>query len=262
MRKSNLVTRANIYETIDSPIKILNRLISSSTSRLETCLDSATLEPFLSNSTKPISCSSQQLANWRLEPNSNQQQPSTSRRRHLNATPLTTQTEASNQTSTTNHYSEIHSTPVSPADQLEAGHYQVPASVFSQPNVEDQISHLIEHKRKKTLLLLRSKEAPRASIEQTVDDLPICNEEDELTTDSARPNTCSPTNISEYENLNVGRLDDDDRAVYNSQQVGQAEIDVISPSESQNFNTLSIVSDILGDLSQEENSLVQQLSRG
>lgn len=38
--------------------------------------------------------------------------------------------------------------------------------------------------------------------------------------------------------------------------------ELVSPSESsQNFNTLSLVSDILGDLSQEDNSLVQQLSR-
>jgi len=137
--------------------------------------------------------------------------------------------------------------------------------VNTTSHVNDEINQLIEIKRKRTLLLLKAKEAPRASIEVTS---PI--EENPIAVDSDHQSEArlSPV-LSDYENLSSKNLDAINRldnqaleakiATYCGDDCGA---EVVSPSESQNFNTLSIVSDILGDLSQEENSLVQQLGKG
>lgn len=245
------------------------------------------------------------------------------------------------------------------ADQ--AGHYQVPATLAagatatataagaatayatintlngncsnsyrSAPSINDELNQLIETKRKRTLLLLRAKEAPKASVEQTSsadDDTQMVA--DNLSCDGA----CSPALLSDYENLSNNYLDQEegdgegeeaakclvqkssrenhhlsrgeenspalkkeietrDMPAMEDQQQQQQQTDsnkwlqnkeevqepskegkdqggckedskatgfVVSPSESQNFNTLSESSDVLADLSQEESSLVQQL---
>lgn len=234
-------------------------------------------------------------------------------------------------------------------------HYQVPQpqarSLTSTPYhtvtsaitpLNEELNQLIEAKRKRTLMLLRAKEAPRASVELTSQtDDPSSHSlepppQPSLTTGVNDLASCPSEAIrvvspaaSDYDNLSdhikqqqqfvdfVSRSDepssdplatvDDDsggddqlEAVRNTDKIdveddnvralnslfvnrrkqspddksehadsGPNEIvsptrdvdDVISPSESQNFNTLSLVSDILGDFSQDDNSLVQQLSQ-
>lgn len=161
-------------------------------------------------------------------------------------------------------------------------HYQVPtySTIQRVPTplrgfVSDEMENLIETKRKRTLLLLRLKEAPRASIEftspTTDDDMMLGQGEGQGLT-----STSPMTVLSDYENLNN---DEDDATrplmdqplatetvwpeiLETASQPGEGVAVDISPSEtSQNFNTLSLTSDLL-DLSQEENSLVQQLSKG
>lgn len=197
------------------------------------------------------------------------------------------------------------------------GHYQVPSmnanatysavihhnhSIISRgaPNVNDEVNQIIETKRKKTLLLLKSKEAPKASFEITspVEEtsslqlsppqLPL---QSLLSSSSTalfpktaliEQRTSSPTALSDYENVNTNTNNLDNEEPYHQKNRSLDKLDrevsldidqtttkdcqenssVVSPSESQNFNTLSIVSDILGDLSQEDHSIVNQLSQG
>lgn len=254
---------------------------------------------------------------------------------------------SSRQLNTTNPYSEIllsPSTPVpsagsasdrehTPLAVASTSYYQVPSSPSAiyatvhgnrqhqihmsphQSTVKDEMNQLIDSKRKKTLLLLKAKEAPRASFELT------SPTEEETTTSSNSVNanqlershsssTLESPVMSDYENLYLSRNDVDtlkaepvdsrENTISNNKKkkkkketasdckrvvppstssrvdlrggksdacesVPNIEEDaesIATPSELQNLNTLSIVSDILGDLSHEENSLVQQLSRG
>lgn len=163
--------------------------------------------------------------------------------------------------------------------------YRAESSLMPPNLIEEELDQMIESKRKRTLLLLRAKEAPRASIELTS---PAEEEPDCLHLLGVEGRARSPAVLSDYENVGDGSSQDElqhdsvlanastdpdvvDRTdqtdlVGGATQVQQRssgdQLSFVSPSESQNFNTLSIVSDILGDLSQEESSLVQQLSRG
>lgn len=150
--------------------------------------------------------------------------------------------------------------------------------------LNEERNQLIETKRKRTLMLLKAKEAPMASIEITspIEEVAVIVDIEPQVAQQAEQ--LSPASgVSDYENLNLSSKIDPPVATGSSevveleaaaaeninqeqQQQQEAPSDpigdasgVISPSESQNFNTLSITSDILGDLSQEENSLVQQL---
>lgn len=244
-----------------------------------------------------------------------------------------------NQSISTNPYSEIV-TPTTPVPSTSSaveggvinnttpsglGHYQVPqinanatyAAVIHHhhnqrhhhpfnprgaPSVNDEVNQIIETKRKRTLLLLKSKEAPKASFEITSpveetgslqlqpapSQLPpqlSSSSSTALFPETAlieqRPN--SPTALSDYENVDTNttnNLDNTEEPHQKHRSLDKLEQDIsqdidqttirdceedpsfVSPSESQNFNTLSIVSDILGDLSQEDHSIVNQLSQG
>lgn len=253
-----------------------------------------------------------------------------------NQTSFNLRSATANQSISTNPYSEIL-TPTTPVPSSSSGvvegggvsisnytpdglgHYQVPptntnttyaavihhhASPIGAPSVNDEVSQIIETRRKRTLLLLKSKEAPKASFEITspIEEtgllpppppppLPLQPPQRQLLSSTTLLNETapieqrpiSPTVLSDYENLNTNlNLDDNNDAepqlrhhrsldkLYQdiSQDIDQTAKDceeeqsVVSPSESQNFNTLSIVSDILGDLSQEDHSIVNQLSQG
>lgn len=215
-----------------------------------------------------------------------------------------------------NLYSEIllttHPTTPVPLEQTTqlVDHYRVPsttAQANSTPTdttaiyattssaLNDEVNHLIEAKRKRTLLLLRAKEAPRASVELTspIDD--VLRRQMQLNSLALAPldhqrtiGACSPI-VSEYENISITEMQrglNEDHLAQTTKQTSsphpiEAEHDganiehhhdnpdtsgeatsLVSPSESQNLNTLSLTSDLLGDLSQEESSLVQQLSQG
>lgn len=177
--------------------------------------------------------------------------------------------------------------------------------------LNEELNQLIETKRKRTLMLLMAKEAPRACIEPTsqadeptlptappassssssesseIDHLPPSVSVNDLT-HSAGTRIMSPI-ASDYDNLShhisqqqqqqekfvdmdtstplggdkLGQDHHQDGGLVSPDKLSNIEHEdeiVVSPSESQNFNTLSLVSDILGDYSQEDNSLVQQLS--
>lgn len=156
-----------------------------------------------------------------------------------------------------------------PADVC--GHYQVPSRQVTGSTVSDELNELIETKRKRTLMMLKAKEAPRASFELVS---PVEPEHlgPPAPIDEGGPKCGSPSNGSHYENLHLdegGAVEEDEqpdcdrhpqlKADHSNQQVIVRDNSVVSPSESQNFNTLSMASDVLGDLSQEESSLVQQL---
>lgn len=158
-------------------------------------------------------------------------------------------------------YSEINRRP-----RDVCGHYQVPSqSKLTAPTVNDELNQLIETKRKRTLMMLKSKEAPKASFELTSPlepELPSLERETShhLTPDDPSDQHLPPSDASHYENLHLDGHEPDIEAPGDDQQViVVTNNSVVSPSESQNFQTLSLVSDGLGDLSQEENSLVQQL---
>lgn len=170
-----------------------------------------------------------------------------------------------------NPYSEIHATTLAGHACAAPRHYQVPVA----PNDDAELNQLIETRRKRTLMLLRAKEAPKASVELTSPDGPDAPDLAPAP-EPGRPGSGSgarsPTSASHYENLSLAQRE---AAEAHEQQVAapaskpeelqvagstQPEADLVtSPSESQNCNTLSLVSDVLGDLSQEDNSLVQQL---
>lgn len=240
-------------------------------------------------------------------------------------------------------------------ETIDGSHYQAPAasvayavvqqSIKGAPSVNDERNQLMESKRRRTLMMLRDKEAPRASIEQaspTDENNPIRsspntqdnrragqlddgNEEEEeeplLLERRGRAEITGSPVISDYENvgpnnttsaINSNYRDDDDAdhhqrafqqpttdqknpnetcnmaigglnndlsssafgqpkplepelAITRLNELEEQCESFVSPSESSqtnNFNTLSLVSDILGDLSQEEDSIVQQLSQG
>ena len=130
-------------------------------------------------------------------------------------------------------------------------HYQVPISAAT---VSEELNQLIEAKRKRTLMLLRAKEAPRASFELTS---PLDSEAAgsvEMAMPGGGPEQDASSIVSHYENVGgAGDLRPEQHQV-----VAQVPNEVMSPSDSTTLNTLSIVSDALGELSQE-NSLVQQL---
>lgn len=192
-----------------------------------------------------------------------------------------------------NPYSEIlnptRASPIS-AKLAKAGNgsehlYRAGSSPMPPNLIEEELDQMIESKRKRTLLLLRAREAPRASIEITS---PADEEPDCLHLLDVDGRARSPAVLSDYENVGAGssqyELQHDsvlanastdpegmdgtdqtglvDGATQRQQRFSEEQLSFVSPSESQNFNTLSIVSDVLGDLSQEESSLVQQLSRG
>lgn len=194
---------------------------------------------------------------------------------------------------TSNQYSEIIQKQQQQQQQDSSnryGHYQVPSASFATyskvPSVNDEVNQLIETKRKRTLLLLRAKEAPRASFEQnsSIEEQSPLMDQNGDGDDEERADTCSPTVLSEYENLNltnhintnndndgidsakVNLIDGIEEKKVEEKLIPQTQADqladIVSPSESQNFNTLSLVSDVLEDFSQDDNSLVQQLSRG
>lgn len=171
-------------------------------------------------------------------------------------------------------------------------HYQVPnnakntkdsGSVQQLPTaalVSEEMNQLMETKRMRTLEMLRSKEAPKASFELTS---PVIERYDDLaglalitnhaqdqsnysltkeqgTRDILGSPDSHQTNASYYEN--AGNHDSTNEKQQQQEQSADREPSgesLMSPSESQNFNTLSLVSDVLGDLSHEENSLVQQV---
>lgn len=203
-------------------------------------------------------------------------------RRHPNAHQTTPTTHPMDQSNQSNPYSEIF-VPNEHQNQhhLAPGHYQVPLGPQAA-SLQDELDHLIESKRKRTLMLLRAREAPRASIELTspIEETPqattdhptMLNSADSIERLEDEAQRCRSPALSDYENLHAANrcstptatattnhsppVDGDVCVQIMANNKGQS---VISPSESQNFNTLSQASDILGDLSQEENSIVQQL---
>lgn len=171
---------------------------------------------------------------------------------------------------TTNPYSEI-SEPACFGPNA-AGGYQTPASL------KEELGQLIESRRKRTLMLLRAKEAPRASVEltsPTAEEPPPPPEGLQSLPATptpgleGRPRSATPT-LSDYENLShhnlqSGRLLAEVCQQPEPQPQPQPEPEDlqpvgVSPSESQNLNTLSLASDVLADLSQEDHSIVQQLA--
>lgn len=345
------VTRFNIYETIDTPVKrnVLNRLSSSSTSKLNDLEESKRLivDHAGQSSENQLNKLSQNRHDYDHENQSSMNCDQLFRRRYLNDNnkfannnnnqkSSNLRSATANQSISTNPYSEIL-TPTTPVPSSSSGvveggvsisnytpdglsHYQVPptntnttyaavihhhhhhhASPTGAPSVNDEVGQIIETRRKRTLLLLKSKEAPKASFEITspIEETgflpppsppPLALQPPQqlsssttLLTETApfeqRP--ISPTVLSDYENVNTNLNLDDNNDVELlrhrsldkldqdiSQDIDQTAKDceeeqsVVSPSESQNFNTLSIVSDILGDLSQEDHSIVNQLSQG
>lgn len=142
--------------------------------------------------------------------------------------------------------------------------------------VDMEMSQLIEHKRKRTLMLLRSKEAPKASIELTspITDPDLDPISDSQSTGAKQPEERkSPACVSYYENADGSAMDDQAKQIALISTFGQQQERPSSGNSTskettrdegvnnEESNTLSLVSDILGDLSQEGNSLVQQLSR-
>lgn len=169
-----------------------------------------------------------------------------------------------------------------PAAGSEAIYARPRASPVAGPSFVDmEMNQLIELKRKRTMTLLRSKEAPKASFELTsptgnsdtiLDDLSISEED---FSGDARSAGC----VSYYENADsssvMERLNQialslqssrpkspvDLKQHYSEGSSDQDKLEGGITSGTDEANTLSIVSDILGDLSQEGNSLIQQLSR-
>lgn len=178
----------------------------------------------------------------------------------------------------TNFYSEI-------SHNSQVCHYQVPSTASNRvkgndsESVQDEMSRqLIEIKRKRTLKLLKAKEAPRASIEVTSplgeDDgetLAVLSYYENMSDNVGDSNRSlaspielkpeSPSPPPDHFSAEVtAHADDEGQAV--AEGSSQAKSFVISPSESQNLNTLSLISDIQGDLTQEGDSIVQQSSKG
>lgn len=243
------LAKSNIYESIidQTPIKQLNRQSSSSTSKLYSECRQRLLPE---EGCQKLHQSNDQLL--RLSPSNNNTDDDSIRRRDPN------DIDSNQLNITTNPYSEISTTPVPFTDQTTtntASHYQVPTYAIvnhHQPSglVKDEMEQLIENKRKRTLLLLRLKEAPKASIELTS---PLTEDAEDLRLVSS---------CSDYDNLS-SHQQQQQRAANDPLPEIELQDSIISPSEtSQNLNTLSLVSDVLDIQSQEPNSLVQQLSRG
>lgn len=201
----------------------------------------------------------------------------------------------------TNPYSEIL-TPTTPVPSSSSvvegetakdtidivGHYQVPSTTNNinnnnnttyaavihhqvarrSPTVNDELNQIIETKRKKTLLLLKSKEAPKASFEKTSPVDEVSSSQATFPPDTILDRPSSSPVLSDYENVSShnlnsnGVMEQEYKPLNRDVSKDEEEADILSPSESQNFNTLSIVSDVLGDLSLEDHSVVNQLSQG
>lgn len=153
---------------------------------------------------------------------------------------------------TSNLYSEIAACRRWPSQANEA----LCLNLSNAPSLRDEMDQLMESKRRRTLIMLRNKEAPRASFEQTsqMEDEPLLvnsHQTDGLAEDGAKAE--SATCLSEYENMTPSRHID-------SAPTGVDTCDLISPSDSaHNFNTLSLVSDVLADIGTEDHSIVNQL---
>lgn len=173
--------------------------------------------------------------------------------------------------------------------------------------VDTEISQSIEWKKRRMLMLLQSREAPKASFELTspiTDQEPIIHDDQSLAVGEGRRNI-SPACVSYYDNVNqsnssslIDKLhkvaleqnniindyekenESEERLDREAMTTNRTKVEKINTNDSDNdegghntvtdeigpsggdeANTLSLVSDILGDLSQEGNSLVQQLSR-
>lgn len=178
--------------------------------------------------------------------------------------------------------------PLPPPQPLQYDHDQLDA-IYSAPAtprsfVEEEMRQTIDAKRKRTLKLLMRKEAPRASIEQTssIEDQPTSsaasitsssNDGDAILRPSSRnTQTKSPVSNSSsvYDNIQrqppetLPLLEAEPQDLQQQQQQQQQLDDSIinSPSESANLNTLSIVSDVLADVANEDHSVVHALERG
>lgn len=338
-----LLTRLNVYETIDSGTvrandksnsKSLDRQPSLPARRID-LKDQRDQENDDDELHQPLLLTGNQHQLSSCTQDDEEEEEEELRRRHPNANkPAITQhdnptSEPSNHNNTANLYSEIQPltsstvpTQLPKMNCTTQDYYQTPAyaTVHRSPPsptiLDDELGQLIETKRKRTLLLLKAKEAPRASFEQTSpsdetappeslsdmpkrpgevtppqdhgehyqsDSRPISpmSDYENLVLVDNRPDSCPielravpdrisgvsqvndssgderhPTNVTNME-LDHGANNDD-----NHQQQQPSGSPIVSPSESQNFNTLSIVSDTFGDSSQEESLLVNQLSRG
>lgn len=181
----------------------------------------------------------------------------------------------------------------------DTDHYKVPtrtATTATTPTpLNEEFNQVIERERERTMEILRAKEAPRASLVELVTsptaitshciDKDIADETDPISRHRQRDQqhhhshpdsngTVSPAPLSDYENVSLGDRDDNiieaspidpdhlRRKVNGIQQHrgDSASNSITDPSAY--LNTLSLVSDPLDGLTQEDYSIVNQLDCG